>query len=314
MVTKILDSILAIEDYGETHRMLRLCGIKIKFPKREYAKKRKENPYYYYKENNIDITTIPPATGQIRDIQLANLALLKEFDFVCRENGLQYWLDSGTLLGAVRHKGFVPWDDDIDVAMLREDYEKVIKAFEASSRNPDIYASYVRDKKDPSGITLKVQHKRCEHLFVDIFPFDNYGKTLSEDEQIKITEEYKKERKNIKKCVSFADTNDELFSKLKKLRHKFIQTNKTADSDIVCGSEFAYRIKNWFFKNDTIFPLKDIEYENIRFMSVNKPEVYLSNLYKNYMLYPSKIGYGHSSYITLSETDLKIIKDLGGIK
>ena len=68
---------------------MRLLGLKIKFPKSEYSKKKKESPYYYYKKNNIDITTLPPATGQLRDIQLANLALLKELDYVCKQNGLQ---------------------------------------------------------------------------------------------------------------------------------------------------------------------------------------------------------------------------------
>ena len=86
---KILEDIFSITDYGETHHLLKLFGLKIKFPKREFAKKKKESPYYYYKKNNIDITTIPPATGQIRDIQLANLALLKELDYVCKQNGLK---------------------------------------------------------------------------------------------------------------------------------------------------------------------------------------------------------------------------------
>ena len=168
----------------------RILGIKIAIAKPEYQKKRKENPYYYYKKNNVDITTIPPATGQLRDIQLANLALLKELDYVCKQNGLKYWLDFGTLLGAVRHKGFIPWDDDIDTGMLREDYEKVIDAFNKSSRNPDIYAGYVRDKNN--NYIIKIQHKKCPYLFVDIFPYDWYGKQLSREEQYEITNKKRK--------------------------------------------------------------------------------------------------------------------------
>ena len=138
----LLSKIFSIQEYGETHYKITIMGIVIKCPKAEYAKKKKENLYYYYKKNNIDITTLPPAEGQVRDIQLANLVLLKEMDYVCKQAGLKYWLDGGTLLGAVRHKGFIPWDDDIDTAMLRNDYEQIIEAFEKYSRNPDIYVGY----------------------------------------------------------------------------------------------------------------------------------------------------------------------------
>ncbi len=60
----------------------------------------------------------------LRKAQLASVDVLNEFDRVCKENGLVYWLDFGTLLGAVRHKGFVPWDDDIDVSMPLADWQK----------------------------------------------------------------------------------------------------------------------------------------------------------------------------------------------
>lgn len=62
----------------------------------------------------------------MRDIQLAILDYFSDF---CRENELKWWLDYGTLLGAVRHKGYIPWDDDIDISMMREDYEKLKKLF-----------------------------------------------------------------------------------------------------------------------------------------------------------------------------------------
>jgi lipopolysaccharide cholinephosphotransferase len=61
--------------------------------------------------------------SKLRQIQQIELKLLRVLDSLCRNNDLRYWLDGGTLLGAVRHGGFIPWDDDIDVGMTREDYE-----------------------------------------------------------------------------------------------------------------------------------------------------------------------------------------------
>ena len=61
----------------------------------------------------------------IRQVQLVQLGSLKKLDEICRRHGIRYWLAYGTLLGAVRHKGFIPWDDDLDVCIMREDYDKL---------------------------------------------------------------------------------------------------------------------------------------------------------------------------------------------
>ena len=63
----------------------------------------------------------------LQEIQQVTLGILLEFDKLCRQYHLRYSLAYGTLIGAVRHKGFIPWDDDIDVVMPRGDYEKLLK-------------------------------------------------------------------------------------------------------------------------------------------------------------------------------------------
>ena len=63
---------------------------------------------------------------ELRRLQLVELDILRDIDKVCREHGIRYFLDSGTLLGAVRHGGFIPWDDDVDLGMPRHDYERFL--------------------------------------------------------------------------------------------------------------------------------------------------------------------------------------------
>lgn len=152
-------TIATISNYSETRNLITILGFKIKIAKREIAKERQENVFYQYKKDKIDITKVPPAQGLLRDIQLANLALLKELAYVCEKNNFKYILDAGTLLGAVRHSRFIPWDDDIDILMFREDYEKIVSAFKNTTRNSDIYAEYHRDKDTNSQYFIKIKHK-----------------------------------------------------------------------------------------------------------------------------------------------------------
>ena len=65
--------------------------------------------------------------AELRDAQVLMKTILRDVDIICRENNINYWIESGTLLGMARHNGFIPWDDDIDIGMMREDYEKFLK-------------------------------------------------------------------------------------------------------------------------------------------------------------------------------------------
>ena len=66
------------------------------------------------------------ALYDIRPLQLRILKILEAVDKACREHGLNYYIGAGTMIGAVRHKGFIPWDDDLDIAMPRPDYDRLI--------------------------------------------------------------------------------------------------------------------------------------------------------------------------------------------
>ena len=66
-------------------------------------------------------------TGISRNVQLLYLELLRFIDNVCKKHDINYWISDGTLIGAVRHGGFIPWDDDIDLSIMRDDYNKLIE-------------------------------------------------------------------------------------------------------------------------------------------------------------------------------------------
>lgn len=305
-------TIATISNYSETRNLITILGFKIKIAKREIAKERQENVFYQYKKNKIDITKVPPAQGLLRDIQLANLALLKELAYVCEKNNFKYILDAGTLLGAVRHSRFIPWDDDIDILMFREDYEKIVSAFKNTTRDSDIYAEYHRDKDTNSQYFIKIKHKKCPFLGVDIFPLDSYGKHLSLKEQLIATNKICKILKHLKKEIDPNISNKETKTILTKtMKENILLSSANENGDFVYGVDFAHKLKNWFLDRDIVLPLRKIQFEDSAYTTVNKPKEFLKNIYGDYMKYPKKMKILHYSYKNLTSEQLETIKKLG---
>ena len=84
---------------------------------------------------------------ELAELKKIQLQILRYFDEFCKKNNISYWLDCGTLLGAIRHNGYIPWDDDIDVGMLREDYDKLIKLNNMFNTDKYKFNCYELDKK-----------------------------------------------------------------------------------------------------------------------------------------------------------------------
>lgn len=126
----------------------------------------------------------------LRKLQLAELQTLLQIDRVCKKHGIPYFLDSGTALGAVRHKGFIPWDDDMDIGMLRPDYERFLEVARAELE-PEYELVEPRTNDRLAGMFAKVWKRGtafeteetrdagiAQGIFVDVFPYDR----LSADE------------------------------------------------------------------------------------------------------------------------------------
>lgn len=129
----------------------------------------------------------------LRTLQMLQLKLAKEVKRICEKNHIAYFLEAGSCLGAVRHNGFIPWDDDLDMGMLRKDYERFIKACKSDlgaeyflqTNDSDEHFGYVFAKLRLKGthFTEKIaaQSKSNDGIYIDIFPYDK----VPDDEKLR---------------------------------------------------------------------------------------------------------------------------------
>lgn len=124
------------------------------------------------------------AQQDLRALQLAELELLLEFQRLCQDLGLRFYLTAGTLLGAARHKGFIPWDDDIDVVMPRRDYDKLAHLASKAVSPEYVYQDYRTEPNFPYYFAkLRKRGTKVEEpilraidmdqgVYIDVFPLD----------------------------------------------------------------------------------------------------------------------------------------------
>ena len=123
--------------------------------------------------------------NSLREIQLVQLEIMIAFDRICKKHDITYQLFAGTLLGAVRHKGFIPWDDDVDVCMLRPEYDRFLEIAQQeldpdyfvqnTYTDPEYYNIFTRIRKNGTFFDQPTYQEFNFHkgIFIDIFPLDN---------------------------------------------------------------------------------------------------------------------------------------------
>lgn len=143
-------------------------------------------PESFFQEEERDGYLVSAKTKELWAVQLD---LVNELDRVCKKYGIKYMLDFGSLLGAIRHNGFIPWDDDLDVSMLREDYDKLMEIGPTEFKHPYFLQNHYTDKNYSDCITKlrrsdttfimavdvspRYKLKYNKGIFIDIFVFDN---------------------------------------------------------------------------------------------------------------------------------------------
>ena len=292
---RILKNFFSIDTQCSNRIVVCILGIKIKILKR--AAKEVSRQYLAF---NGDIRDIPKATGYLRRIQLADLKLLKIFDKLCQDNGIEYFLNYGNLLGAVRHKGFIPWDDDVDLSMMRKDYEKFLELFKNGIPGyDDLYLDF--QNNGVNKCLLKLKHKKINNIGIDIFMTDYYYKQTTSEEKEKINIIlHKIINRRIYKILSpfYKNNNEKLRKRFADVINKEVLQGHKVDEalkpSIFDSIDFPHSNKQLIFDYDVIFPLKKIEYEGCMFYAPNKSEELLTLEFGNYMKMPQNCYPRHS--------------------
>ena len=182
MVKKIIQKIFSIKRKDNNRKQITILGLKISYKSPKKISNRillaqideltKTVANIDFKQNLVmdyfmEAKEAKQATGNLRKFQKQDIELLKEFLRICDKHNLRYWLDFGSLLGAVRHKGFVPWDDDCDVSMPESDFIKLQELIENEIDDTMKYLYWVK-----GGMGRFVFKKDKLNSFLDIYCYE----------------------------------------------------------------------------------------------------------------------------------------------
>jgi lipopolysaccharide cholinephosphotransferase len=230
----------------------------------------------------------------LKEAQMVMTTMMVSIHTICKEHNIPYWLADGSLLGSIRHEGFIPWDDDIDLGMLRKDYNKFKKVIGEALPNQYKIESYdlnthgkhnwlkIMYLDDFEWVDTNGDHHKG--LSIDIFPFDyvqgtddisTFGKIFHRVSRLN----YPSKVKNLKDLAA-------LLINKSKVHNLYCTFNKKT-STITYGVEthfygFAY------FNLEDIFPLKTGPFEGQIFNIPNNPDQYLKTVYGDYMKIPDE--------------------------
>lgn len=249
----------------------------------------------------MEINEYNPEGSDLRKFQLRMLEILKIVDEICRKHDIPYWLSGGTLLGAVRHGGFIPWDDDIDIEVRRKDYKRLLMIFEEELPKNYVIHNFKTDKsfllpftkiRDINssmieGASVDIDYK-YKGAFIDIFPMERISKSAAIFS-------------NWAFILAFKSMNVLRIKKIKGrfvficLLHYFLVLVSS-----ICRSFFIPKRRTLYYSalctgyickinQRNIFPLKQIYFEGYKFYGPNNINEYLESSFgKNYMVLPPK--------------------------
>ncbi len=256
---------------------------------------------------------------QTKELQRVILGILKAIDKVCKEHGLRYYLIAGTMLGAVRHKGFVPWDDDADVALPRKDYDILLA--NANKWLPEEY-ELVSNQTDPHYpyAFARIQDKRTTYILrrhfdfigglpVDVFPLDGMVENTLR-RRIHYLQYYLFDKVKYFNLVDPYKHGRGLRSIFVKLMHNMFNTEhlhkhldeiqrefSTDGSSLIADHD--NRPQRGILPKEVYGKPQPVCFEDTVLMGVEQPDVYLRYCYGDYMQYPKDLPPQNYRYLNL---------------
>ena len=265
----------------------------------------------FFKEY-ADICSMKPARGELRGLQKNLTAFLVEVMEMLEKIDIHPFLCGGTLIGAIRHKGFIPWDDDLDVEITREEYYRlidyakehwVVELYDGKWSEYTVDKHYERIsqclKKHPGQWILDIWidqlqifkgHSVTDRLSVDLWAIDSFSLDYGMEEHLEYL-------RNLKEQWQKIDYVDKV--------HDFMTTQIRQNPMIGGGEQYYFGIEwqsalsrdnNSFIPKNVIFPLKKIEFEGHEFWAPQDERTYISYEYKNYMEFPKDVGLKTHNY------------------
>jgi len=279
----------------------------------------------------------------MNDLQKKQLDILKAFISVCEKHHLQYFLVGGSTLGAIRHKGFIPWDDDIDVGMPRKDYDEFIKLQHEFNGTPYFIQNFKSDPcyiynygklRDSSTTYIEnfyKQHRINHGVWIDIFPIDGFSKVMMPREKLakKVRHIWRQVyfsylpalRRKVHARTFFKDILLNIVAGLfyvfdiahyrNKHVEKFVRKIPIEEA-VMAGNFFGFNMKREAMDANIFKEFIKVPFEDIEAYVPKDYDTYLRNLYGDYMKFPPKekqVGHHHDSGLSLEKGYEDYIKE-----
>ena len=235
----------------------------------------------------------------LRRQQERMLEILCEIDRICKKHGIRYWLSSGTLIGAVRHGGFIPWDDDLDIEMMREDYDRLMDvlpgelpstmALQTHETDPTYFFYYAKVRDRRSILAEGNNYDRMwkeQGIYIDIFPLERQPLSIHKISEKTVGHMYKIWRTCTDDAVGIRKVMRLFHFNLRFVFPVLRLLCRLSGTDVITsGMGIPYH--NPRYARD-IFPLATQKFEGIEFPVPHNYDRMLRLMYGDYMKLPSE--------------------------